>query len=109
MPKNCSKDVSRVVNYIDQVYKSGNINRQQELKEMFGLGGLKHFDDFAAYVVFAFFEQVNDALMLMSLRAIENGPWLWQSNSFYTGYSGFFKFCDAVEVRLFSNSRLRPC
>ncbi|KAF7169373.1 hypothetical protein CNMCM6106_004298 [Aspergillus hiratsukae] len=77
MPKNCSMDVSRVANYIDHVYKSGNIKRQQELKEMFGLGGLKHFDDFAA--------------------AIENGPWLWQSNTFYTGYSGFFEFCDAVE------------
>jgi hypothetical protein len=57
----------------------------------------------------AFFEQVNDALMLMSLRAIENGPWLWQSNSFYTGYSDFFKFCDAVEVRQSSNSKLRLC
>ncbi|GIC84418.1 putative serine peptidase [Aspergillus udagawae] len=77
MPKNCSKDLSRVVKHIDHVYKSGDIERQQELKEMFGLGGLKHFDDFAA--------------------AIENGPWLWQSNTFYTGYSGFFKFCDAVE------------
>lgn len=29
---------------------------------------------------------------------LENGPWLWQSNSFTTGYSGFFQFCDAIEV-----------
>lgn len=28
------------------------------------------------------------------------GPWSWQSNSFITGYSDFFKFCDAVEVGL---------
>jgi hypothetical protein len=35
----------------------------------------------------------------MPTRAIENGPWLWQSNSFYTGYSGFFQFCDAIQVR----------
>ena len=28
---------------------------------------------------------------------LANGPYLWQSNSFYTGYSGFFEFCDAVE------------
>ncbi|KAF7159052.1 hypothetical protein CNMCM5623_004285 [Aspergillus felis] len=77
MPKNCSKDLSRVAKHIDHVYQSGDTKRQQELKEMFGLGGLKHFDDFAA--------------------AIENGPWLWQSNTFYTGYSEFFKFCDAVE------------
>lgn len=34
-------------------------------------------------------------------RAIENGPWLWQSNSFYTGYSGFYQFCDAIEVSIF--------
>jgi hypothetical protein len=57
MPKNCSKDLSRVVKHIDHVYKSGDIERQQELKEMFGLGGLKHFDDFAAYVVLALFER----------------------------------------------------
>lgn len=44
-----------MVDYIDLVYKSGNIKRQQELKEMFGLGGLKHFDDFAAYVVWRLF------------------------------------------------------
>lgn len=57
MPKNCSKDVNRVVEYIDHVYASGNIERQQEIKEMFGMGALKHFDDFAAYVVLAFFER----------------------------------------------------
>jgi hypothetical protein len=34
----------------------------------------------------------------MSSSAIENGPWLWQSNSFYSNYSGFYQFCDAVEV-----------
>jgi hypothetical protein len=28
---------------------------------------------------------------------LANGPYLWQSNSFYTGYSGFFQFCDAIE------------
>jgi hypothetical protein len=28
---------------------------------------------------------------------LENGPWLWQSNSFYTNYSGFYQFCDAIE------------
>ncbi|EAW11756.1 putative serine peptidase [Aspergillus clavatus NRRL 1] len=77
MPRNCSMDVSRVVEYVDQVYKSGDKRRQQKLKEMFGLGALQHFDDFAA--------------------ALENGPWLWQSNSFYTGYSEFYQFCDMVE------------
>lgn len=46
-----------MVEYIDHVYESGDIERQQEIKEMFGLGDLKHFDDFAAYVAFAFFER----------------------------------------------------
>lgn len=29
------------------------------------------------------------------------GPWTWQSNSFITGYSSFYGFCDSVEVSLF--------
>jgi hypothetical protein len=29
---------------------------------------------------------------------LATGPYLWQSNAFYTGYSGFFQFCDAIEV-----------
>lgn len=78
-----------MVEYIDHVYESGDIERQQEIKEMFGLGALKHFDDFAA--------------------AITNGPWLWQDMNFVSGYSRFYKFCDAVEVRPFSDSRLRLC
>lgn len=39
-------------------------------------------------------------LMLTFHSAIENGPWLWQSTDFDTGYSEFYKFCDAVEVGL---------
>ncbi|KAF7719783.1 Serine carboxypeptidase [Penicillium ucsense] len=77
MPQNCSRDVSRVVDHIDKINKSGNEKKMQELKDMFGLGDIEHFDDFAS--------------------ALENGPWLWQSNTFYTGYSGFFQFCDYVE------------
>ncbi|KAJ5103846.1 hypothetical protein N7532_004375 [Penicillium argentinense] len=77
MPKNCSKDVSRVIEYIDNVQASGSETQMQKLKDMFGLGELDHFDDFAS--------------------ALQNGPWLWQSNTFYTGYSDFYKFCDYVE------------
>lgn len=51
MPKNCSKDVSRVVDYVDRVASSGTKEQQQKLKELFGLGELEHFDDFAAYVL----------------------------------------------------------
>ncbi|KAJ5659501.1 Peptidase S28 [Penicillium longicatenatum] len=77
MAKNCSADVSRVVDYVDKVSKYGTKAQQKELQALFGLEDLEHYDDFAA--------------------ALENGPWLWQSNSFYTGYSGFFEFCDYVE------------
>ncbi|KAJ5390371.1 uncharacterized protein N7496_001439 [Penicillium cataractarum] len=77
MPTNCSRDISRVVNYIDKINESGSKKQVQELKDLFGLGDIEHFNDFAS--------------------ALENGPWLWQSNSFYTGYSGFFEFCDYVE------------
>lgn len=50
MPKNCSRDVSRVVNYIDTLNKSGSEKKLQQLKEMFGLGDIEHFDDFARYL-----------------------------------------------------------
>jgi hypothetical protein len=50
MPKNCSRDVSRVVNYIDGVNKSGSKKQVQQLKELFGLGDIEHFDDFARYL-----------------------------------------------------------
>ncbi|KAH8817396.1 peptidase S28 [Xylogone sp. PMI_703] len=77
MPVNCSKDLTRVIDYIDDVFQHGTAEEQYELKAKFGLEALEHNADFGA--------------------AIENGPWLWQSNSFYTGYSGFYQFCDAIE------------
>ncbi|PYH99305.1 endoprotease endo-Pro [Aspergillus ellipticus CBS 707.79] len=77
MAQNCSKDVSLVAEYVDKVGKTGNITEQQSLKELFGLGALKHYDDFAA--------------------VLPIGPYLWQDNDFATGYSDFFAFCDAVE------------
>lgn len=76
MPKNCSADVSLVIDYVDQVYQNGSTDEQYALKERFGLQDLEHYVDFAA--------------------ALENGPWLWQGNQFYYN-SGFFDFCDAVE------------
>jgi hypothetical protein len=56
----------------------GSVDEQYALKAKFGLEDLEHNDDFGA--------------------VIEIGPWLWQENSFYTGYSGFCQFCDAIEV-----------
>lgn len=76
MPQNCSNDVSLVVNYIDNVLTHGSAKEKQSLKDQFGFGPLQD-DDFAS--------------------ALENGPWLWQSNQFYTGYSAFYEFCDYVE------------
>jgi hypothetical protein len=48
MPKNCSKDISRVIDYVDQVGTHGSVKQQKELQSMFGLGGLNHYDDFAS-------------------------------------------------------------
>ena len=77
MPQNCSTDLSLVVDYMDNILTNGSAEDQTALKTKFGLQDLAHNDDF--------------------VTAIENGPWLWQSNQFYTGYSGFFQFCDFVE------------
>ncbi|KJK61557.1 Serine carboxypeptidase S28 [Aspergillus parasiticus SU-1] len=77
MAPNCSRDVSLVANHIDTVGKNGSAADQFALKELFGLEALENYDDFAA--------------------ALPTGPYLWQSNTFVTGYSDFFAFCDAVE------------
>ncbi|KAH6680540.1 putative serine protease K12H4.7 [Halenospora varia] len=77
MPKNCSKDLSLVIDYMDNVWRRGSAADQLALKKKFGMEFLEHPEDVMA--------------------ALENGPWLWQSNSFYTNYSGFYKFCDAIE------------
>ncbi|KAI9649333.1 hypothetical protein NHQ30_001905 [Ciborinia camelliae] len=77
MAKNCSKDISLVIDYMDHVLTHGNKSAVTALKTKFGLESVKHNDDFMA--------------------VLENGPWLWQGNSFYTGYSAYFQFCDAIE------------
>lgn len=90
MPANCSSDVSMVVDYIDNVLLSDDMAAKQALKEKFGLGGLEHDDDFAG--------------------VLEWGPWKWQSNDFYSGYSEFYVFCDSVENvgPLFPNATTIP-
>jgi hypothetical protein len=77
MPANCSKDVSLVIDYVDNILLHGTPSEKTSLKAQFGLADLVHDDDFASM--------------------LQNGPWLWQGNSFYTGYSGFYQFCDAIE------------
>lgn len=50
MPKNCSNDVSKVINYVDKILKGDDAVAKQSLKEKFGLGGIVHDDDFARCV-----------------------------------------------------------
>jgi hypothetical protein len=45
MPKNCSKDVNLVVEYMDDVFTNGNVDEQLALKKKFGLEYLEHGDD----------------------------------------------------------------
>ena len=47
MPTNCSRDINRVIEYVDFVRFAGSKRRQWHLKKMFGLEELQHFDDFA--------------------------------------------------------------
>jgi len=76
MPKNCSKDVSLVIDYMDGVLTNGTVQEIRNLKAMFGLQNVTHNDDFMA--------------------ALENAPWLWQDNQFYEN-AGFFLWCDYIE------------
>lgn len=48
MPKNCSADVTLVIEHIDQVLAKGTADEIHALKDMFGLAALEHNDDFAA-------------------------------------------------------------
>ena len=82
MPKNCSTDISLVIDHVDSVFVTGTEDEKYALKDMFGLGPLQDAD-FGA--------------------AIENGPWLWQGIQFYEN-TGFFNFCDAVENAINSTS-----
>jgi hypothetical protein len=84
MPKNCSKDVSLVIDYMDAVFTNGSAQEQHDLKALFQLDSLAHNDDVMA--------------------ALENGPWLWQGNQFYTN-TGFFDWCDYIENVLPATNR----
>jgi len=39
-------DISLVVEYLDKIGETGTLREQSAVKEMFGLGGLAHYDDF---------------------------------------------------------------
>ncbi|KLU89454.1 endoprotease, partial [Magnaporthiopsis poae ATCC 64411] len=84
MPRNCSRDVAAVVDYVDGVLVSGSAAQKDQLKAKFMLEGL------------------TDADFGM---ALEYGPWTLQSTDFYSanktlggvGYNAFHRFCDYVE------------
>ncbi|CZR60321.1 related to serine protease [Phialocephala subalpina] len=72
MPKNCSKDISTVIEYVDGVLTTGSSSDKLALKQKFGLGTVEHDSDFARTLV---------------------GPLdLWQSS-----IADFLPFCDYLE------------
>jgi hypothetical protein len=48
MPQNCSADIKRVVERIDDIGVHGSKADQEAIKDKFGLGELEYYDDFAA-------------------------------------------------------------
>lgn len=76
MPKNCSTDLIKVIDYIDSILINGTDQEQYDLKAQFGLEGVQDNADFALI--------------------LSNGPQLWLSNQMYQN-GGFFGFCDAIE------------
>lgn len=51
MPANCSKDLTLVIDYMDNILMYGSADEQYTLKAKFGLEALEHNDDFGAYVL----------------------------------------------------------
>jgi hypothetical protein len=45
MPKNCSKDISLVIDYMDKVWNGGTAAEKLALKTKFGLQNLEHPED----------------------------------------------------------------
>ncbi|KAK2466388.1 hypothetical protein APHAL10511_002030 [Amanita phalloides] len=80
MPQNCSADVQAVINYADQISTSRDTKKIEEFKDLFGMGGVTHFDD----VVGALRNNIED----------------WQAIQPSSGPGTvFYKFCDALEVK----------
>lgn len=48
MPANCSKDVSLVIDYVDDILINGNASAKKALKAKFGLATLEHDADFGS-------------------------------------------------------------
>ncbi|KAH8812182.1 serine carboxypeptidase [Xylogone sp. PMI_703] len=76
MTKNCSSDISLVIEHLDKIGTTGTAADQTAVKDMFGLGGLEHYDDF--------------------MEVLAKGPSEWQESQFYEDM-GFRTFCDYIE------------
>jgi pimeloyl-ACP methyl ester carboxylesterase len=72
MPANCSKDISTVISYVDNVLTNGSSSDKSTLKQQFGLETVEHDSDFASILV----------------APLD----LWQE-----GISSFLPFCDYLE------------
>ena len=80
MPQNCSADVIKVIEHVDNVFTSGSVSAQNALKAQFGMSAVTHLDDVAG--------------------ALRYPLWEWQDLSPSSGPGmGFFVFCDALEVK----------
>jgi hypothetical protein len=77
MPRNCSRDLERIVEFVDDVLLHGSDHEKQTLKAKFLLQDLAHDDDVAG-------------ALTMPLGA-------WQGMQLYSGHSAFYKMCDAIE------------
>jgi len=69
-----------VIALVDEVFSGTNATAIDQLKELFGLGGVSHLDDAAG--------------------ALRNNLWSWENLQPNTGSNAaFFEFCDALEVK----------
>ncbi|KDQ19648.1 hypothetical protein BOTBODRAFT_444845 [Botryobasidium botryosum FD-172 SS1] len=80
MPQNCSADIERVIEYVDQTFASGSSSDINALKARFGLSNVTHLDD-AAYALSLPFRE-------------------WQERQPAAGPGdNFTRFCDALEIK----------
>lgn len=78
MPSNCSADAALAIAYVDAALTGTNATLRTQVRQQFGLGASTLADDdFGA--------------------ALEDGPYTWQDNEAYTGYTSFYSWCDALE------------
>ena len=105
IPQNCSSDIVSVINYIDSVFQEGSATEIWAMQQNFGLGDIKHPDDFAntrassqllPQCALLNCSRFPHALPVMSNAGISS----WQSD-----HAPAFEFCDMLEV---DNGKVAP-